>query len=62
MGVWEGLRMGWVKIVKPGSAIVVNWMHNRIVQGWASFVAWLRQVWAEIEGFVVVMMNGAIGL
>jgi hypothetical protein len=62
MGVWEGLKMGWVKVVKPGSAIVVNWMRDRIVQGWASFVAWLRQVWAEVEGFVVVMMNGAIGL
>jgi uncharacterized membrane protein YhhN len=58
LGIWEGLK----QIAFPVTTIVFAWAGDRLVQGWASFVAWLRQVRAEVEGFVVIMLEGAIGL
>lgn len=57
MGIWEGLK----QIAFPVTKIAIAWMRDRLVQGWASFRAWLVQLRAEVEGFVVIVMEGAIG-
>jgi hypothetical protein len=51
MGIWEGIK----QVALPAAKITIAWMRDRLVQGWAS----LR---AKVEGFVVVVMEGAIGL
>lgn len=58
LGIWEGLK----QIAFPVVKIAIAWMRDRLVQGWASFRAWLVQLRAEVEGFVVLVMEGAIGL
>ena len=58
MGIWEGLK----QVAFPVAKIAIAWMRDRLVQGWASFRAWLVQLRAEVEGFVIVVLKGAIGL
>lgn len=58
MGIWEGLK----QIAFPVVKIAIAWLRDRLGQGWASFRAWLVQLRAEVEGFVVIVMEGAIGL
>ena len=58
MGVWEALKT----IAFPAVKIAYAWSCDRAIQGWASFRAWLVQVQKEADGFVAIVMEGAIGL